>query len=112
MNNVSVIKISHSDKIIHVSAYFLLTLSWLLSMSGNVKSLLGSLLIAFIIFVYGIIIEVLQGTFTNARQADIFDILANFTGILIAFFVFMKVLRKKSNEINNILAKVVLKLLN
>ena len=112
MPNVGVIKVSNSDKVIHVSAYFLLTLSWLLSAGSKIKSLKYAIAIAFLVFVYGIIIEVLQGAITNVRQADIYDVLANFTGISIGLIIFIKVLQKKINEINNILAKVVLKLLN
>lgn len=114
VSSAGVIKIHFSDKIIHTSAYLLLTLAWLFSLkiSKNVKSLWSFITIAFIVFVYGILIEVLQGAITNTRQADIYDILANFIGVLVALLVFVKVFQKKTNEINNILAKVVLKLLN
>ena len=112
--SVGVIEINFSDKIIHIIAYFLLVLSWLLSVcvNGKVKSLWGFIKIAFIVFVYGIVIETMQTVITSTRQADIYDVLANFTGILLALFVFVKILQKKTHEINNILAKVVLKLLN
>ena len=112
LRNVSVVHVSNSDKFVHVVAYFLLTVSWLLSAGNKIKYLWHVIAIVFLVFVYGIIIEVLQGAITNVRQADIYDVLANSTGILAALIIFLKVLQKKINEINNIIAKVVLKLLN
>ncbi len=46
------------------------------------------------VFIYGIIIEILQGVFTNNRQADLFDVFANFAGITVATLFFMLVFKK------------------
>ena len=47
------------------------------------------------IFIYGIIIEVLQGTLTSYREADLLDTFANLTGIVIAWVFFSKNFSKK-----------------
>ena len=87
--------INISDKAIHIFAYFLLTLSWLFSYKKESKKLKVSIIILVIVFSYGIIIEVLQGTVTENRQPEAYDLLANFTGIILALTVFKSVLQKK-----------------
>ena len=88
-------KINYFDKIVHVGAYLILTFSWLLSYRSNSKSLKNHFLIAIAVFVYGIIIEVLQGTITSNRQADFYDIFANLVGITVSFLIFAVVYQKK-----------------
>lgn len=95
IKNVVETKVHNFDKIIHFGAYFVLALSWLLSFKINEESKKITLLIAFLVFVYGIIIEVLQGTLTDYRQVDIYDIIANFIGIVVAFLFFSLVFQKK-----------------
>lgn len=95
IKNVVETKVHNFDKIIHFGAYFVLALSWLLSFKINEESKKTTLLIAFLVFVYGIIIEVLQGTLTDYRQVDIYDIIANFIGIVVAFLFFSLVFQKK-----------------
>ena len=84
-----------SDKAIHIIAYFLLTLSWLFFYKKESKKLKISIIILVVIFIYGIIIEVLQGTVTENRQLEAYDLLANLTGIILALTVFKQVLQKK-----------------
>jgi VanZ family protein len=38
-------------------------------------------------FVYGIIIEVLQESFTSSRKGDFYDVMANLTGIICALML-------------------------
>ena len=84
-----------SDKILHASGYFLLTVSWLLAYGKKIRPLKSAMLVASIIFIYGIIIEILQGAFTDYRQADLYDVVANFSGIAVATIFFVLVLKKK-----------------
>ncbi|MDO9037918.1 MAG: VanZ family protein [Lutibacter sp.] len=88
------IDVQVSDKILHTVGYFMLTISWL--MAYNVKSnpMKLSLLIASAVFIYGIIIEILQGALTDYRQADLYDVFANFSGIAVAIMFFALVLKK------------------
>lgn len=85
------ISFSNIDKIEHGIAYFVLTLFWLVAASKRIRILL----IVLVCFVYGIIIEVLQGTLTDYRAAEYYDILANTIGILIAFIFFRVFIVKK-----------------
>lgn len=79
------IKINHLDKIEHAFAYFVLSLLWLIALR---KTKISTYLVVFCCFLYGIIIEVLQATTTLYRSGEILDVIANTTGILIAYFVF------------------------
>lgn len=88
------IGVRFSDKILHVSAYCLLTISWLLAYRLKITQLKSTFLITSAVFIYGIIIEILQGIFTNNRQADLFDVFANLTGIAVAYVFFAIVLKK------------------
>lgn len=73
------------DKIVHVSAYCILSISWFLVCNDKFQYLKNGAYIAILLFIYGIIIEVLQGVITSYRQADVFDMFANLTGIVIAW---------------------------
>ena len=73
------------DKLVHGLAYCILTLSWFFAFKkSNSKKIIS---IAILIFLYGIIIEVLQNIFTQYRKADLLDILANGLGVFTAFFL-------------------------
>jgi len=45
---------------------------------------------------YGIVIEVLQGVFTETRKADFYDVLANSTGVIVAVLLNVYVLNRIS----------------
>ena len=87
--------INISDKAIHLTAYLILTLCWLIAVANRFKVLNISIFVVLLVFFYGIIIEVLQKVITNYRQFDFFDILANLVGIIIAFILFFIVSKKK-----------------
>lgn len=79
------------DKIVHAFFYFVFTSLWFLFFlkKFNKTAPLKLLILVFILSVfYGIIIEILQGVLTLTRNADVFDVLANVTGALIAFGFF------------------------
>jgi len=84
-----------SDKILHASGYCLLTISWLLAFRPKTYLWKSLILVALAIFIYGIIIEILQGVFTYNRQADIYDVFANLSGITMATLFFAVILKKK-----------------
>jgi len=87
------IEIKHIDKGYHSIAYFVLTLSWLLSFYKKPNK---KYLIVILCIILGIIIEVLQDTITVYRTADYFDVLANSVGVLFALVIFNIFLRKKN----------------
>lgn len=96
LDNAPIPKVSISDKSIHAIAYIVLNGFWLLSLKNTGKLVKDSALTSFLVFVYGIIIEVMQGTLTLYREFDFFDIIANFIGIIVAFVLFITVSKKIS----------------
>lgn len=83
------------DKFLHFSAYFLLSLSWLIALNNKLTQQRTTIIIVVLVFIYGIIIEALQGALTTYRQADLFDLFANFTGIGNAWVFFTFIFSKK-----------------
>ena len=88
--------ISVSDKTYHLIAYFLLMLSWLYAFLKKEKFQEHVKYIILGCFVFGIIIEILQGIITSYRTASYLDILANTIGVLLAVVIF-HVFEKKIN---------------
>ncbi len=91
------IEFSAADKIVHCLIYFILINLWLLyffrkkNFQIDFKLMLVLLLS---VLLYGIIVEILQGLFTDSRSADIFDVAANFTGSLLGIFFFKSIMHK------------------
>ena len=79
------IKITYFDKILHILAYFTLSTSWLFHFKKNQKS---KYLILIFIFLYGVLLEFMQGWFNPNRTKDIYDMFANSIGIIIAYLSF------------------------
>lgn len=90
--NVPKIEVPAFDKVGHLVVFALLVVVWALyRQSRNLttdvkiwKVLLGA-------FVYGIIIEALQGLFLVSRTADGWDLLANSIGILLGWLIFYQI---------------------
>ncbi|MFC4739282.1 VanZ family protein [Flavobacterium ponti] len=72
----------NSDKIVHFSFYFIMTSLLLKSIKNKRKY--KYLIVIVLPFFYGIIIEVLQDSFTQSRKGDFYDVLANSAGIFFA----------------------------
>lgn len=85
----------NTDKLFHASAYSIIALSWLLVFKPYNNQLKKTVIIA-LVFLYGIIIEMLQGVLTHYRQADYLDIAANLIGIGIALLLFNLFFQKNS----------------
>ena len=81
------IRITFLDKILHASAYFVLTTSWLFAL----RNYPNKKWIGIALFLYGILMEFLQGWLTNNREKDIFDVVANTIGIIFATLIFRKI---------------------
>lgn len=92
--------VSGTDKYVHFTFHFVFTLlwgyySWLYHHHIELKKIVT---IVFISLCYGILIEFLQEEFTIKRHADIFDVLANLSGAIIAFLVFVFIKKNKSSN--------------
>jgi VanZ family protein len=78
------VSIKNFDKALHFIAYFILTLSWLFAFVNKKHTLL----IIFLLIFYGIFLEYAQELFTEKREKDIFDMIANSVGVIIAATIF------------------------
>ncbi|AJR03173.1 VanZ family protein [Siansivirga zeaxanthinifaciens] len=93
INKFPKVDISFFDKIFHSITYLVLTLLWFSTFffNFNYKRSKALLYAAGFSSVFGIIIEVLQGVLTVNRSADIYDVLANSLGVLLAgLFIILK----------------------
>jgi VanZ family protein len=82
-----------SDKSLHGFAYFGLSLSWMFAIRKSHSSFNWMVVIGFLLFLLGILLEFLQGSITDYRTTDFFDVIANMFGILIALISFRILLR-------------------
>ena len=89
--------VSGADKYVHFTFHFVFTILWGFYLWAKLNEItiakIGSVVI--LSFCYGILIEILQETFTKTRHADIFDLLANGTGALVALVFFVLIKRQK-----------------
>ena len=84
-NQLPKISIGGADKYVHVTFHFGFTLLWFQALkNGNGRTVFK---VAAASFLYGIGIEIAQGLFTLTRHADIYDVMANTTGALMAVAV-------------------------
>lgn len=79
------LNIPYGDKIFHFLSYLVLTALWYNTFLYNFnlskkKALIYAVVISII---FGILIEVLQGTITTERSSDINDVFANSIGVLL-----------------------------
>jgi len=86
-NKLPSVQVSGADKYVHFTFHFAFTLLW--SFYSRLRLgqwiLKSSFIIVCLSVGYGILIEILQETFTQTRKADIMDVAANATGAIIAF---------------------------
>jgi len=80
--------ISVSDKTYHFIAYFFLMFSWLYAFLKNEKFQNNIKYLILGCLIFGIVIEILQGTITTYRTTSYLDILANSVGIGLAVLTF------------------------
>lgn len=76
--------ISGADKYVHATFHFVFVILWFLALYQKQK--LKNTLLKVLLFsiAFGILIELLQAILTKTRTADIFDVLANTAGAIIA----------------------------
>lgn len=86
IDNVPNIGISFGDKVFHFLAYGVLALLWFNTFFFKFKFKRKRAIFSAVILslIFGIIIEVLQDTMANERALDVYDIVANTLGVLLA----------------------------
>ncbi|MFI0490014.1 VanZ family protein [Flavobacterium sp.] len=100
-SNIPQVNIQNLDKVVHAFFHFVFTSLWFLffrKQFSNFKiSKLLIISVGFSLF-FGILIEILQELCTTTRHADVFDVLANFSGATLAVLVIM--LLNKYNKLD------------
>ena len=85
--DINAIHLPGNDKVVHASAYMLLTFAFLFSYrKAQFKKWWGVILS---IWVLGAFIEIFQPIISPGRQRDFFDLLANSSGIAVAVIVML-----------------------
>lgn len=90
------VKFEHADKIFHFGAYFGMALLWHLYyfQREKVRKYKPNYKICLLIVGFGIVIEVLQRDLTTYRGFEFLDIVANTSGVILAF-ILLKILSPK-----------------
>ncbi|MEI6864521.1 VanZ family protein [Flavicella sp.] len=97
INSIKTVNFNHIDKYQHSLAYFSLMISWLL-VSQKLNKKIFRYWMVLSVFLLGVLMEILQQLLTTDRQADLFDVFANTSGIIVAYIVFEKVIFKGFKE--------------
>ncbi len=82
LNNAPKIYIPGKDKTAHFVFYFLFVLFWFLALKHKFRVKYFNLLLVIFAILYGVCMEIMQSVFTNNRQADFYDVLANSFGAI------------------------------
>ena len=89
MKELPSLVVSGLDKYVHFTFHFIFTMLWMFYVNSRKiiddKSILK---VVFASLIFGITIEILQELLTITRKADLKDVLANFTGAIIAAILF------------------------
>jgi VanZ family protein len=79
--------IPYLDKFVHICFYFFLSLTIQYEVKNKME-LKNHLYIFIYVMVLGGFIEIVQENFITERSGDIFDLIADLSGAIIAFFVY------------------------
>jgi VanZ family protein len=86
-DTVPVFNIPFIDKIVHLGMYFGLMSALIFDNRKSIKTNRQLFLVGLIPFFYGILIEILQSSFTVTRNGDLWDAFADLLGILVSIFL-------------------------
>lgn len=93
------IEIPNLDKAVHFTFYFVAALLGCLFVrertSGRVRLNKAILIISIAVILYGIIIEVLQSTYTTERTGDFYDVVANSIGAFAGAYIIKRLFSGK-----------------
>lgn len=91
MDTAGFFSFPHADKLVHFLMFLVLTLSWLSGISKYYRHHRKKVLlypVGISIFIFGVLMELLQHYISSGRTAELTDILANTLGIIAAFILF------------------------
>lgn len=84
-----VIKVDNLDKFVHFSLHLVFVFNWYLYFESKKQAAQSKLkLNLFLVsLLFGITIEIIQGALTKTRSADVFDVIANSFGAVLALLL-------------------------
>lgn len=84
-NKMPDVSIQSADKYVHFTFHFGFTILWFLYLNNKKPTDKNAIFkVFFASFLFGILIEASQSLFTLTRKADIYDVMANTAGALVA----------------------------
>ncbi|WP_445735697.1 VanZ family protein [Mariniflexile sp.] len=89
LNKLPNVGLSYGDKIFHFLSYSVLAMLWFNTLLHTFKFKKRRALLYAALFsvVFGIVIEVLQGALTSYRSSDMYDVIANTSGVLFTVLI-------------------------
>ena len=96
--NLPVVNIPYIDKVVHIGMY--LGLSFVSGWSFDIghKRMKFMYLLVTGVFMYGVLMEILQRTMHNGRNFDFMDMIANLTGAILGILIY-RYFDRKNGEI-------------
>lgn len=85
--------IKSGDKYLHFIAYLGLSILWYFALKDKINKKLFKILVPLGLIFYGIILEGLQSGLTTYRTGDVYDALANATGVIVGLILFNKIIK-------------------
>lgn len=85
--------IKSGDKYLHFLAYLGLSILWYFALKDKINKKLFKILVPLGLIFYGIILEGLQSGLTTYRTGDVYDALANATGVIVGLILFNKIIK-------------------
>lgn len=81
----------YADKVIHIGLFFILTTLWLLTR----KTVKEKNILVIILMAYAILVEFIQDWMGMGRSFDLYDIIADYVGIVLSGYSFKKLKLEK-----------------
>jgi VanZ family protein len=85
--------IKSGDKYLHFIAYFGLSTIWYFALRNRIQKRVFNFFVPLALIFYGIILELLQSGITTYRTGDIYDALANTTGVIVGLVLFKRIIK-------------------
>ena len=82
LSNSFSIDVDNKDKYVHFLFYLVFVLVWFLYLVKTKYLKSVKIIVLITALLYGIVMEICQGIFTNTRIPDVYDVLANSAGAL------------------------------
>ncbi|WP_294736805.1 VanZ family protein [uncultured Flavobacterium sp.] len=97
LGEVNKFELPNKDKYGHFVFYFVFTLLWYayFKLRGKMTLRRMKFLAMFFAFLYGTLVEISQGLFTQGREADVMDIVFNTLGSIAAIFLVWLIQKSK-----------------